>query len=243
MKHVIIIALGLLGCFNLNGQMKKALYPEKNGAYARHNFLMTEHFGKALSRQSSTQIINMGCALLLDPGFQAIRNGNFVELNWSTCSETNCDGFIVQRSTDSVNYETIALIRPAGRSRQITEYQETDFNPCQGKCSYRLITSTPEGLTNMSKAVRIQLPDNFSEDRTADSLISSKLGLNERQILMVLRDKKGRECFSKFSVRVEKSELLAIDAESRVEPGSYLVIGASNNRIYGKKVKVQQKQE
>src|ERR671919_698134 len=113
MKHVIIVALGLLGCFNLNGQMKKVLFPEKNLAYARHNFLNTENFGGAQNRKSSTRIINMGCALLLDPGFQAIRNGNFVELNWSTFSETNCDGFIVQRSTDSVNYETIALIRPA----------------------------------------------------------------------------------------------------------------------------------
>lgn len=235
----LLLALSFISAAMMKAQMRKSFNTKNHSAYCYGTSSIPCHLKPGLNKLPASKIINMGCALLPEPGFQAVRNGNFVELSWTTCSESNCSAFVLQRSADSSGYETIALVHPSGRSRQITEYRETDFNPCANKCAYRLLSVTAEGETAYSKPVNIESAGS-ALDNSTDSLISGKLGLNEKEILMVLRDSKGNECYSKFVIKAERSELHAWDQEKRVRPGNYLVIAASNNRIYGKKIVVQE---
>jgi hypothetical protein len=63
---------------------------------------------------------------LLD--FNAMRAGNDVLLNWSTATETNNDYFEMERSTNAVNFEKLAVVKGAGNSAINRNYSLTDLS-------------------------------------------------------------------------------------------------------------------
>ncbi len=70
--------------------------------------------------------------------FNGIANGKTVDLSWITVSEINNDGFEVQRSRDSENWEKIGFVRGAGNSVDEVRYDFVDENPENGTNYYRL---------------------------------------------------------------------------------------------------------
>jgi hypothetical protein len=65
-------------------------------------------------------------------------NGKKVLLRWSTSSEINNKGFDVLRSTDGVNWTSIAFVRGAGNSHSARSYSYPDNNPGAGPHYYKL---------------------------------------------------------------------------------------------------------
>jgi hypothetical protein len=65
-------------------------------------------------------------------------NNQYVALNWSTSEETNLDYFAVQRSTDSLNFQTITIVGAVGTSEVTQNYAVQDPNPAKGPDYYRL---------------------------------------------------------------------------------------------------------
>jgi len=61
------------------------------------------------------------------------------ELNWATASEENNEAFILQRSTDGVNFETIAEINGAGTTNASTSYSFLDKTFVSADNFYRLL--------------------------------------------------------------------------------------------------------
>ena len=59
-------------------------------------------------------------------------------LNWTTASEKNTAEFVVQRSKDGLNWETISTIKAAGQSSQRIEYKSVDTAPLSSSGYYRL---------------------------------------------------------------------------------------------------------
>ncbi|MCB9189661.1 MAG: T9SS type A sorting domain-containing protein [Flavobacteriales bacterium] len=70
--------------------------------------------------------------------FEAIENGDIVDLNWQTASEINNDYFTIERSDDGINFYGITKIAGAGNSTTLTEYSTQDINPLSGTSYYRL---------------------------------------------------------------------------------------------------------
>ncbi len=70
--------------------------------------------------------------------FNANKNNNQVFLHWATSSETNSDFYLIERSSDLINFEQIATIKAAGFSNQLLNYFDTDENPIIGTNYYRL---------------------------------------------------------------------------------------------------------
>ncbi|MBN2668222.1 MAG: T9SS type A sorting domain-containing protein [Bacteroidales bacterium] len=62
----------------------------------------------------------------------------FVSIDWSTFSEINNDYFIIERSTDGINYLPINKIDGQGNSTKLHRYQSEDLNPVVGDNYYRL---------------------------------------------------------------------------------------------------------
>jgi hypothetical protein len=90
--------------------------------------------------------------------FNATANGNEVNINWSTASEKDNHYFTVERTTDGVNYETIATLNGAGNSDQTIDYSAKDPNPIQGTSYYRLRQTDFDGNSETFKCVTV----NFS---------------------------------------------------------------------------------
>ncbi len=70
--------------------------------------------------------------------FNAVCNGDKVNLNWSTVSETNNDYFTIEHSKDLQSWEIISTIPGAGNSNTTLNYSITDNKPYSGTNYYRL---------------------------------------------------------------------------------------------------------
>jgi len=72
---------------------------------------------------------------------------NGITLTWSTASETNNKGFIIDRSADGINFQTLASVPGAGSSTTTRSYSYTDEAPLNGVNYYRLSQVDYDGQT------------------------------------------------------------------------------------------------
>ncbi|MBC7849308.1 MAG: T9SS type A sorting domain-containing protein [Chitinophagaceae bacterium] len=70
--------------------------------------------------------------------FTANNNDGANKLLWSTASEINNAWFEIQRSSDAINFETIATVKGAGTSIRTNNYQYVDAVKTSAKTYYRL---------------------------------------------------------------------------------------------------------
>jgi hypothetical protein len=86
--------------------------------------------------------------------FSAQLKNNFVELKWSTASETNNDFFTIERSTNVEHFEPILKRDGAGTTKELNEYTLIDPSPLYGRSYYRLKQTDFDGQYTYS-AVRV----------------------------------------------------------------------------------------
>ena len=73
-----------------------------------------------------------------------------------------------------------------------------------------------------------------------------KIGINKMkraftllELLVVIRDIKGQEFYSKVVIDIEDGVLVAIPIDKSIPPGIYLVIATSENTMYSQKLIVK----
>lgn len=70
--------------------------------------------------------------------FKAKLESKTVKVEWQTASEVNSSHFLVERSTDGVNFEIIGEVAAAGNSEEVISYEYIDYFPEQENNYYRL---------------------------------------------------------------------------------------------------------
>ncbi|AWV98688.1 hypothetical protein DJ013_11095 [Arcticibacterium luteifluviistationis] len=85
-----------------------------------------------------------------------------ISLNWQTSSETNNQGFEVQKSRNAVSFETISRIDGAGDSQDLNSYNFTDEQPFTGSNYYRLKQKDFDGTVDYSKIIQVYFDVNGS---------------------------------------------------------------------------------
>lgn len=70
--------------------------------------------------------------------FYPVKKDGFVELFWSTSSETNNEGFHVEKSTDGQSFEKFGFVNGEGNSSGHVQYYYSDRHPAPGMNYYRL---------------------------------------------------------------------------------------------------------
>ena len=78
------------------------------------------------------------------------------KLNWVTASETNSGYYLVERSTDGINYSAIGRVKAAGNSTNQIGYEFYDNNPAKGINYYKLSEVDKNGLSNFLGYVTIK---------------------------------------------------------------------------------------
>lgn len=63
---------------------------------------------------------------------------DYIQLEWRTASELNADHFIVEHSTDGINFNFFLQTTAMGTSRESNTYQVQDWQPLAGNNYYRL---------------------------------------------------------------------------------------------------------
>lgn len=81
----------------------------------------------------------------------------FVDLVWTTASETNNDYFTVERSSDNLNFETVITRNGAGNSNQVLYYYDADKEPLPGLSYYRLKQTDFDGAFTYSQTETVMI--------------------------------------------------------------------------------------
>ena len=71
--------------------------------------------------------------------FEGFVKGENIELQWTVASETNNEGFQVQKSKDGRNWENIGFVGGAGNTHIDQAYSWLDTSPSSGANYYRLV--------------------------------------------------------------------------------------------------------
>ncbi|MCE3227858.1 MAG: hypothetical protein K0S32_2409 [Bacteroidetes bacterium] len=174
--------------------------------------------------------------------FNAIAKDKRVEISWSTASEKNNDYFTIERSKDAVSFETVSLVKSAGNNGSMNEYYEVDYSPSAGISYYRLKQTDKDGKVSYSQVIPVNYY--FKEEggisvfpNPTDGPININFDINSNEeTLVVIRDIRGREFYSKVFLKVENNQIVAIDPDHKLDPGVYIVVASSENRIYSQKL-------
>ncbi|MEO7175841.1 MAG: S8 family serine peptidase, partial [Saprospiraceae bacterium] len=89
--------------------------------------------------------------------FEASTDQKVVLLKWATETEFNASHFVIQRSTDTKNWEDIGSVAALGNSTSLHHYQFTDNNAIKGISYYRLKQMDLDLLADYSQVRAIQI--------------------------------------------------------------------------------------
>lgn len=96
--------------------------------------------------------------------FNGLNEHSYNSFSWSTATEINNDYFTLEKTTDVVNFITIAKTNGAGNSNNILYYSIIDYHPTEGLSYYRLKQTDFDGKYTYSKLVMIDVPSQLTED-------------------------------------------------------------------------------
>lgn len=131
-----------------------------------------------LAGGASLDCSTLGFELLSFKGFN-VNHTN--ELYWTTASETDSYEFIIERSANGFEFETIGTLPGAGNSNTLKDYKFTDVNPLNGINYYRLKQNDSKGpafssviaIENNVKSVAKVSPNPSRASETKINLVSN----------------------------------------------------------------------
>ncbi len=89
--------------------------------------------------------------------FTATDNNKGVNLSWTTSAEKNNDYFLIERSTDGINFEIVGEVDGKGNSNSYTTYDYTDNSAPRGIVYYRLKQVDVDAKFNYSAVVPVSV--------------------------------------------------------------------------------------
>ncbi|MGE0562403.1 MAG: T9SS type A sorting domain-containing protein [Flavobacteriales bacterium] len=180
--------------------------------------------------------------------FEANFNVDRVNLKWVTSTEINNDFFTIEKSKDLKNWEVVSIVSGAGNSSVIMEYFEVDYSPEQGVSYYRLKQTDYDGAFSYSNIVPVKAE--IKSDGGEFNLFPNPVKRGEElkiqfsefvdtEILVVIRDVKGEEFYSKAILHYESGLLIAVPMDKEIPTGIYIVTASSEDQIYSQKLIVK----
>lgn len=161
----------------------------------------------------------------------ALSNGN--DIRWTTASERNNSYFELQRSTDGIEFETIANIEGAGTTSIVQNYQFLDKNPGFGVSYYRLLQFDFDGtLTTIDPISLAKYSDRIEIIRAYPNPTDGELNieLSSKELAnysIVIHNQQGVKVYSENIVL--KSGLNKIVLDNNFAAGLYTCSIINNN--------------
>jgi hypothetical protein len=165
--------------------------------------------------------------------FIAIKTNQYTaKLNWTTEQETNSKHFSVQRSTDAVNFTTIATIAAAGNATTQKHYSYNDTEIKKGTYYYRLLQEDFDGKTTLSETRKLVFDKKaavtiYPNPVTNNIVISV---VNENNFIVTIFNNLGKKILQQ-----QVSNNNKIDA-THLPAGTYLVQIKTKNNLYNSKL-------
>ncbi len=175
--------------------------------------------------------------------FDAVFDDKKVELTWSSNTENNNNFFTIEKSKDALVFEQVTTVKGFGNYSNIISYFDVDYTPYEGISYYRLKQTDVQGNVLSSRLVSINNKNSNGTLASSQSAIyetpANLMGSENKEVLVVLRDEKGVESYTKVIIDQQNNILQADNAEDKLNNGTYTVIASSDNKLFSQKVKVK----
>ncbi len=155
--------------------------------------------------------------------FAALSVGTDVVLNWSTATETNNNGFNIERSLDGNNFSVIGFVNGQGQSTAPVKYSHTDRNLQNGTYYYRLRQIDFDGTSTLSNAITVEvtgvptkfdLTQNYPNPFNPSTVIRFTVDKTETASLVVF-NALGEEVATLFNGIAKAGELYQVDFSAK----------------------------
>lgn len=177
-----------------------------------------------------------------DPGFNAIYDGNKTFFNWHQVGTNSADYFVIEKSNDGTHFSAVLMVKGAGQYAGNMSYSDVDYSSLQTLTYYRLKQTDHEGHVLFSGVVPVNFQ--FNKDGSAGTVkstlpdASDMKKLENKEVLVLLRDTKGNEVTTKVLVEQNNATLFATP-QSPLDKGSYTVLASSANVLYAKNLVIR----
>lgn len=169
--------------------------------------------------------------------FKAEPGQQQVNLSWGTVTEKHTNCFIIERSQNGIDFETVATVKAAGESQDLKTYAAIDKSPVSGLSYYRLTEFTTDGIKNHFPLVAVSM----DQDNTMIIYPNPSEGLFTiclpvaagTPVELSANDASGREV-CKRTVLAESNKLLF--ETGGLKAGTYLLRIAFMGRVLEKKI-------
>ncbi len=179
--------------------------------------------------------------------FNAVPNGEKVDITWETAIEQNNAYFTIEKSKDGVNFTKLIDVPGAGNSTTYKNYAETDYQPYTGTSYYRLkqtdynnnykyFNIVPVNFNGVQQSI-IVCPNPIIANTTGTSI--KLVGYQNQEVIVVLRDIQGREFLTTVLLTVDTDKAFKVDGTESLPAGTYIVTASSNDKIYNYKLLVR----
>lgn len=165
-------------------------------------------------------------------------NGKFMDVDWSTASETSSSHFLVQRSRDGHAFETIGRMAAAGNVQQRHDYKFVDRAPLPGLSYYRIEQVDLDGTSEFSATVPAFMSlggTTFTvfPNPAKEEINLSFEGLHEGALRWMITDGAGRMVRSGSLSADEGAQVRAIGIGG-LEAGAYTIALLDADRSVGR---------
>lgn len=173
--------------------------------------------------------------------FEAICNSDGVELNWVTATETNNDYFILEKSSDGINYFEIARVYGQGNSTIQSYYSY--FDESNGKNNYYRLSQTD--FDGLSENFPVIFADCFDGNSDTDFVILNNpvdeeilvqiTGELNKEYSIYLINQLGQQILLQRNHLSNTLELVRISAAG-LNPGIYSIVFMSENDVITRQI-------
>ncbi len=177
--------------------------------------------------------------------FEANYQSQVVRLNWRTESELNNDYFVVERSSDGENFESLGTTKGAGTVSFSSQYSFTDVSPVGGRSYYRLRQVDFDGAYSFSPIRKIEIDDQLTgvsispNPSDGGQFSIYRQGDSVEPLAIEVVSSTGVVVFRQLLPPQEKQIGLEISPDSRLATGVYIVRLIGNSSISVQKLVVR----
>lgn len=172
--------------------------------------------------------------------FDAACEREFTVLNWSTASENNNAYFVIEKSTDGINFHPLATIQGSGNSNHIINYSYKDHSQSYAINYYRLKQVDYNGKQEYFNTVGSTC---FSADDFAvkdvlfsENALQFNVYITDKEVLSVfLYDYSGRLIANKKAMVEKGNNAIKID-NLNVSRGIYMLKIVGDNKHFATKL-------
>jgi hypothetical protein len=186
---------------------------------------------------------NTGWALPVElTSFEASCTSEYIDINWSTSSETNNHYFVLEKSYDLKTFEFVATVDGAGNANSIKKYEYKDYTSVGEDLYYRLSQVDFDGTVEIHNIITAncfsQQEELFIAYQSGENKIVIEAQVPKGVYTLKLIDNTGSEVLTKEYYLTEEKIKLEIDRQALVS-GIYYVSLRSNRRVKHAKVSIK----